>query len=596
MAKLLHNRYQLNRLLSQGGMGAIHDAYDTTMQKRVAIKENFLAEDTSTEQFKREALILGNLHHPSLPRVTDHFVHSNKQYLVMDYVDGDNLLEMVKKRGRPLSEDEAIRYIIQICDTLSYLHTQTPPIVHRDIKPQNIKITPQGLAVLVDFGISKQSGAGDKTMAGARGVTPGFSPPEQHFELGTTAQSDIYALGATFYALLTGKKPPDSASLYNGHRTFTPPDVLNPNLSPAISETIQWAMALDAKKRPPSAQIWKDDLIAISTATRLSSSTEDAPTAKEKTFYLVDVKGRQYPLSGQPLTVGRQSGNDIHLKSDGKVSRRHASIQLNKQTCIVKDLGSSNGTSINGRRIGAKGMPLKEGDTLKIGDTKFQLKTVLGEVDASLKSSTGKATSRLGNVSTSATTEDMGGIAGMTQMLTVQIAQRMEGMSAGQVAALIGGVILVFGLGTWLVNDFVQQNIPWFWSAFNPIFYVAGPLVYIFSRRRGVVAGVHLVVYMLIVFLTWGVRGGDLMLPFLAGLGSGLVLEGSFFLANIPVWLRFPAATTLAYMVNILILTQSASLAFFANPGYIGVFTAGIILYVINEAYRGYQRARALMA
>jgi heat shock protein HslJ/serine/threonine protein kinase len=226
--QLLNNRYRILRLLGQGGMGAVYLADDGNLPgKQVAIKENLDLSQAAQDQFKREAVILARLKHPSLPQVTDHFVlPTGAQYLVMEYVDGEDLDQALARRG-PLPEAEVLGWMGQVLDALEYMHTwvdpatgQVTPVVHRDIKPGNIKRTPQGRIMLVDFGIAKYQQAGG-TLTGARAASPGFSPLEQYTG-GTDVRSDIYSLGATLYCLLTGQVPPEAPDLAAG-RTPLPP-------------------------------------------------------------------------------------------------------------------------------------------------------------------------------------------------------------------------------------------------------------------------------------------------------------------------------------------------------------------------------------
>jgi serine/threonine protein kinase/photosystem II stability/assembly factor-like uncharacterized protein len=278
---ILENRYRIDGLLAHGGMGAIYRAFDTNLNTPVAIKENFFQTPQAINQFKREALILARLRHPSLPRVTHHFSFEGQQYLVMDFVEGKNLWEIVKKQGRPLEENQAISYMVQVCEAVSYLHRQTPPIIHRDIKPQNIKITPDDRAILVDFGIAKESAPGSRTQTGAQGVTPGFSPPEQYSGLGTTPASDIYSLGATLYAVITGKKPPDSISLMVGGAKFKPPDEINVNVSHEVSQAIVHAMQVKPDDRPQSVTAWQKELEEVAKSSTLTSVTVPAQDKEE---------------------------------------------------------------------------------------------------------------------------------------------------------------------------------------------------------------------------------------------------------------------------------------------------------------------------
>lgn len=260
---ILENRYRIDKLLAHGGMGAIYRGYDANLDIHVAIKENFFQTPQSIRQFEQEARILARLRHLNLPRVIHHFNFDDQQYLVMDYVDGLDLWELVKREKYPLPERQALDYLIQICDAVQYLHDQHPPIIHRDIKPQNIKITAAGQAMLVDFGIAKVGDSDTRTRTGAQGVTPGFSPPEQYSKAGTTPRSDIYALGATLYAVLTGKKPPDSVILLVDKAKFIPPNQLNFKLTDRVSAAIIYAMQPQLQDRPPSVDVWRKELEQI---------------------------------------------------------------------------------------------------------------------------------------------------------------------------------------------------------------------------------------------------------------------------------------------------------------------------------------------
>ncbi|RLC78231.1 MAG: hypothetical protein DRI81_07160 [Chloroflexi bacterium] len=255
--QVLENRYRIAKLLGQGGFGAVYRAWDTRLSRPCALKENLDASPDAARQFEKEAAILANLHHPNMPRVTDHFsIPGQGQYLVMDFVEGQDLQETLDQRG-PLPEAEALPWIVQICDALEYLHSQIPPIIHRDVKPANIKITSQGRPMLVDFGIAKIYDPILRTTAGARAVTPGYSPPEQYGRGHTDNRSDIYALGATLYALLTGQEPADSVESLIGATELTSPRKLNPQISKPVAQAILAAMAPDPVHRYQSADEFK---------------------------------------------------------------------------------------------------------------------------------------------------------------------------------------------------------------------------------------------------------------------------------------------------------------------------------------------------
>jgi len=247
IGQILNNRYRIDGLVAKGGFGAVYRAYDFALDRPCALKENLETDPGAHGQFKLEAKVLGNLSHANLPRVIDHFVIPRQgQYLVMDFVEGENLQVMLDRVGGPLSESQVLPWIEQICDALSYLHSQDLPIIHRDIKPLNIILLPDGQAVkLVDFGIIKV-GSGPTARA-ARAATEGYSPPEQYH--GTTdARSDVYALGATLYALLTGQQPPASTDRAAGV-FLPPPRSINPGISPHIESAISKAMALSQADR-----------------------------------------------------------------------------------------------------------------------------------------------------------------------------------------------------------------------------------------------------------------------------------------------------------------------------------------------------------
>ena len=250
----IHNRYRIVKLVGQGGFGAVYRAWDTALEQPVALKENTLDGGNTQRQFEREAKLLAGLRHPNLPRVSDHFIIPGQgQYLVMDFVEGKSLATLLRERGAPFTEADAVKWVRQVSDALAYLHSRTPPVIHRDIKPDNIIIAPDGRAMLVDFGISKIFDESKGTTTGARAVTHGYSPLEQYGRGKTDARSDVYSLGATLYTLLTGLVPPDAPDLVNGTETLLPPHQANPALSETTSAAILAAMAPSISQRLGSA-------------------------------------------------------------------------------------------------------------------------------------------------------------------------------------------------------------------------------------------------------------------------------------------------------------------------------------------------------
>lgn len=242
-------------------MGAVYRASDEHLHIPVAVKENLFLTEEYGRQFQREAHILAGLRHSNLPHVTDYFSMENQvQYLVMDFVEGEDLRQRMERMGS-LPERETMLIGISICEALNYLHTRRPPIVHRDIKPGNIKVTPDGQAVLVDFGLAKIMQGSQATSTGARAMTPGYSPPEQYGTARTDPRSDIYSLGATLYAALTGVIPEDGLARMTGRAKLTPLRELNSKLNRRLADCIERALEVDPDDRYQTAEEFKHSLI-----------------------------------------------------------------------------------------------------------------------------------------------------------------------------------------------------------------------------------------------------------------------------------------------------------------------------------------------
>ncbi len=266
--QMLQNRYRIAKLIGQGGFGAVYRTWDTSLDHPCALKENFDTSPEAQRQFKHEANILAGLRHPYLPRVTNHFfIPHQGQYLVMDFVEGRSLDEILTQKNWPLTEQQVLPWFEQVCQAVEYLHRRTQPIIHRDIKPQNIIITPDNEAILVDFGISKLYDPHLKTTSGAQAISPGFSPIEQYGQGRTDARSDIYALGATLYMLLTNQLPPESVNQLAHNVVLPPPRQLNPQISPVVEQAILKALAIKSADRFQTVKDFQVALTGQSTAT-----------------------------------------------------------------------------------------------------------------------------------------------------------------------------------------------------------------------------------------------------------------------------------------------------------------------------------------
>jgi serine/threonine-protein kinase len=272
---ILRERYKVVRVIGQGGMGSIYLADDIRLKGRqCALKEvehdpnlpNDLLQE-GRDQFQREATILARLDHPNLPKVSDYFSIEDRDYLVMDFVPGKDLralLSEATQAGRFLPEEEVLGWANQLADALSYLHQQQPPILHRDIKPGNLKLTPNGLVKLVDFGLVKILATDEVTVTVIQGRgTALYTPLEQYGgDAGhTDARSDIYAFGATLYHLLTNQPPPEARQLFLDPESLPPLRQFNPNISPRTERAILWAMSLHPDERPQDIETFRQAIL-----------------------------------------------------------------------------------------------------------------------------------------------------------------------------------------------------------------------------------------------------------------------------------------------------------------------------------------------
>lgn len=247
---VLADRYRIVRKLGQGGMGAVYLVADLRLaHKPWAIKEMSDAALPSAHHrtkavraFRREADMLATLEHPNLPKVIDFFSDRGKQYLVMEYIEGRTLRQYFDQHGGPLPEALVVAWAEKLCAVLAYLHEQIPPIIFRDLKPDNIMVRRDGEIKLIDFGIARHFKPG-QTKDTLSFVSAGYAPIEQHGKGQTDPRSDIYALGATLHYLLTGVDP--SARPFN----FDPVQAVNPAVSPPLSQTIDRAVRLQPEER-----------------------------------------------------------------------------------------------------------------------------------------------------------------------------------------------------------------------------------------------------------------------------------------------------------------------------------------------------------
>lgn len=268
---VLQGRYRIVEALGRGGMGAVYLATDQTFGSTVAIKQTLCEGADLEKAFQREARLLNGLRHPALPVVIDYFTEPRGQFLVMQYIPGDDFGALLEQRTEPFETERVLAWADQLLDALQYLHEHDPQIIHRDIKPRNLKLTPRGEVVLLDFGLSKSTpvespAAG--TSVSVLGYTPHYAPFEQIQGQGTDPRSDLFALGATLYHLLTATLPPDAMvralTTMNGQPDpLEPAHVVNPAVPAAIGAVVHRAMAMGRDQRPDSAAAMRAELHAV---------------------------------------------------------------------------------------------------------------------------------------------------------------------------------------------------------------------------------------------------------------------------------------------------------------------------------------------
>ena len=317
---VLQNRYQIIRQLGQGGMGTVYEARALRLNTTVAVKETHFTDERLRKQFEREAQLLAGLRHSALPRVIDHFDEEGGLYLVMDFVAGDDLAEMLKRHGGAFPVDKVLEWANQLLEALDYLHKQEPPVIHRDIKPQNLKLTPSGQIVLLDFGLAKGF-AGQisrvTTSGSLFGYTPNYAPLEQIRGTGTDASSDLYSLAATLYHLITGKVPPDVLNRLTEISNGKPDPLrlaseLNTKLESHIALVLHGAMSIGSSQRFKSVAEMRSAL-----RTKLPSNAETKARALRPTIDPTDQEKRsREPLRKHlPQTVASPSPQPAPTKT-----------------------------------------------------------------------------------------------------------------------------------------------------------------------------------------------------------------------------------------------------------------------------------------
>jgi serine/threonine protein kinase len=264
---ILYGRYRIERVLGSGGFGHVYVALDLKTNQQFAIKEYFVTGSSGQAQLQHEARVLSQLHHPNLPGFHEAFNERGHYFVVLSYIEGNDLTDLIRiarQRNEPIPLPRILGWILSVCDAVYFLHNQPTTVIHRDIKPDNIRITPNGTAILVDLGNAKATADGARTLFFIRHQgTPGYAPQEQYpGGSGTNAQSDVYALGATLYFALTALEPP-SVSTRNSALQQGLPDLPslqeqlanNPPPESAESQARQFRLGVTKPSKPAQRHV-----------------------------------------------------------------------------------------------------------------------------------------------------------------------------------------------------------------------------------------------------------------------------------------------------------------------------------------------------
>ncbi len=348
---MIQGRYLIVQLIGKGGMGEVYLAVDQRLGSAVALKRTFFAGDeTLGNAFEREARILARMRHPVLPKVSDHFGDGDEQYLVMEHISGDDLSKRLEVAQKPFPLSWVMFWADQLLDALSYLHSHEPPIIHRDIKPQNLKLTDENHIILLDFGLSKSSTGntlinhpdGSTTggsTASVVGYTPHYAPMEQIRGIGTSPRSDVYSLSATLYQLLTNVVPADALSradeMLNGLpdpiKTLT---AINHEIPQPVSDVILRGMEVSQDRRYATAREMQKEL------RKAFASMQDAMSAKTVAFSS-DVHQSAVAAGEQPISPSLDKTEVMDFGLLAAEAAKEDDLTGGNQTFVDPNSGSS---------------------------------------------------------------------------------------------------------------------------------------------------------------------------------------------------------------------------------------------------------------
>ncbi|HOV48664.1 MAG TPA: serine/threonine-protein kinase [Anaerolineae bacterium] len=493
--QVVNNRYRIARLLGQGGMGAVYRAWDLTLNIPVALKEMLPDPSLSPQelaqlrqQFQQEALALAGLMHPNLPRVTDFFEWEGRDYLVMDFVEGENLATLIERQGA-LPEEQVLRWARQLLGALEVCHQRH--ILHRDIKPQNIIICADGRAVLVDFGLVKlwdpHNPQTQRIIAGMG--TREYASPE-HFGLRgwhTEPRSDLYSLGATLYHALTGKEPPSALARFTDGDTLVPPRTLGLRVQSRTETALLQAMALDPNRRFPDVPAMR-------------AALEGEPTKADG-----GERGRAEKLTAAPPLPAKHSASwREELATALAMAVLGVWILQFMLFRYSTDLPQILRLTLGALVLGGLGW--------FVGDTIFQALT-------------------LSDAAVAATAALPSGGGRPTQRLVISTRKLMRKLTAAQQLGLLAGLVVLAAVAAWVLGPVIAK-VPFLWASL-PSYAFAAPLAWAAMGRKPLRAGAaHILVVSVGGAALRASTGGSATLPELLGASTAGAVVIEFF-----VWL-----------------------------------------------------------
>lgn len=596
-------QYEITSLIGRGGMGAVYRARDTKLQRDVAVK--VLPLDTAQNEellkrFMQEANTAAGLDHPNIIDIynldTKAVEGERLYYIAMRYVAGQTLMQLLREQA-PLPLERTLKIMDQLADALDYAHQQR--VIHRDVKPANIMVGTHDRVTLMDFGIAKAPTKEKLTRVGQVMGTIEYMSPEQFQGQSVDARTDIYALGVILYEILTGVVPFSSQALLASPGIFgAPPSPrqYNPQISPAVEQVILRSLAESPGARYQTGRALVEALRAAlgeRAPTPIPASAPAAPPLK-----LIFPNGDERQLQPGVLRLGRSPDNDIILQ-DERISRRHAEIHCHEQRgCAIIDLGSANGTHINGRMVRPQTfVPLEPGMSLGLG-TNVTLQVQQGVALARPVDLPGAPSGSLN------TTRDDRSAAGSPSLLahpTMIIAQAAVRLSDRQLAGILAGLVIIatagvwFGTPLWRVSALVWDNLP--------LIGLMGALVYAATRRPWGAAIAHTGIALVGGFVLWqrlgGMYSGRYGALFLGAVGSGLLIRG--WLALLPrikqqreaPW-REAGWLALMEVLAVAVLYGTVHISELQRPGqWLGAAVMGGIGWFVGDVVHQYLVLRA---